>query len=194
SIALERRWAQIISTEAEFLMLGADAPRLARLLAGGEVIGKLLAARDRGALDGTGYGHGRCLAGRGRPTMGVSRDDEKGVRGNNCTGWYRWAVGGPRIRCVASAGVDIRRANEPLQQHIRNALLFADAGQRGSRLANEAIAATRICTVIQQQFHHAGAIAGGSGKQRTIRIGMVIKQELRGGHVAREDGECQRVY
>src|SRR6185312_3079687 len=59
ALALKGGRPKIIGAEAELLVLGADAPGFARLLAGGEVIGKLLAARDRGALDGTGYGHGQ---------------------------------------------------------------------------------------------------------------------------------------
>src|SRR6185312_13834234 len=63
ALALERRRLQVIGAEAEFLVFGADAPGFARLLAGGEVVDQLLATRDRDALDGTGYGHGRDLAG-----------------------------------------------------------------------------------------------------------------------------------
>jgi hypothetical protein len=38
------------------------------------------ASRDRGALDGTGYGHGQSLAG-GADTMGAAQGDERGRRG-----------------------------------------------------------------------------------------------------------------
>src|SRR6185312_3152506 len=63
ALALERRSAQVVGAEAELLVLGADAPSLARLLARGEVVDQLLAPGDGRALDGTGYGHGHGLAG-----------------------------------------------------------------------------------------------------------------------------------
>ena len=63
ALALEGGSAQVVGAKAELLVLGADQPSLARLLAGGEVVGQLLAIPDRGALDGTGYGHRQSLAG-----------------------------------------------------------------------------------------------------------------------------------
>ncbi len=48
-----------------------------------------MAARNRGALYGTGYGHGKASQGE-RATMGVLDDNEKGGDRNNCTWRYRW--------------------------------------------------------------------------------------------------------
>jgi hypothetical protein len=63
AVAFESWCAQVVGAESELLVFGADAPCLARFFTGGKVIGELLAARNRGALDGTGYGHGQSLAG-----------------------------------------------------------------------------------------------------------------------------------
>src|SRR6185312_4538828 len=82
---------QRVGEETELLVLGADAPGLAWLLASRQVIGELLAPRDRGALDGAGYGHGGSLAGSAHH-VGAAARAQKGVTENNCTRRYRWIL------------------------------------------------------------------------------------------------------
>src|SRR6185312_9421312 len=78
AIALEGRRAQAVGEKAELLVLGADAPCLAGLFAGSQIISELLATADRRAFGGTGYGHG--IASQGKPTLwGRRKATKRGV-------------------------------------------------------------------------------------------------------------------
>src|SRR5690606_23131028 len=72
AFAVEFGRAQVVEAEAELLVLGADAPVAARLLATGDVFDQLVAPGDGGVggVAGTGHAHPWGKEGSRRPGCG----------------------------------------------------------------------------------------------------------------------------
>src|SRR5699024_3648444 len=74
------RWRlQVVPIEAEFFVLGADAPSFARFFTGGDAGDEIVDTRDGSGLGMAGDGHRAFLGEGDRFTVGAARVNWKGA-------------------------------------------------------------------------------------------------------------------